>query len=180
MADHRRISKGKKINPTFFVFCEGESEEAYISFLRRLFRVPIEIYVKTAGNRINQKYINNSINNHTRHPKDKIYLLYDIDVPGMLERLSGIRNSILLVSNPCFELWYILHYCNHTGEITTQACIEKFHRICKDYRKGYISPKHKERLSVEMDKAVQRAKKLTLHQNPSTSVYLIIEELGKI
>jgi len=180
MADNRRKSKGKKIKPAFFVFCEGESEEAYISLLRRLFRVPIEIYVKTAGNRISRKYINNSVKQHPRHPGDKFFLLYDLDVPGMLEKLRAISNSILLVSNPCLELWYILHYCNQTGEISTQDCVEKFQRICKGYSKGYISPGLSEKLSVEMGKAVQRAKKLTLYQNPSTSVYLIIEELEKI
>ncbi len=180
MAEHQRKSKGKKIKPTFFVFCEGESEEAYISFLRRLYRVPIEIYVKTAGNRINQKYIQNSIRQHSNHPKDKLFLLYDIDVPGMLEKLRAIKNSNLLVSNPCFELWYILHYCNQSAEITAQECVEKFQRICKEYRKGFISTKLTERLSGDMGKAIQRAKKLTFYQNPSTSVYLIIEELQKV
>lgn len=180
MTDHPRKSKGKRIKPTFFVFCEGESEEAYISYLKRLYHVPIEIYIKTAGNKVNQKYINNSINQHLKHPKDKLFLLYDLDVPEMMERLQNIRGSVLLVSNPCFELWYILHYVNQTGEITTQECVEKFNRICKDYKKGNISNKLAERLSADIGKAVHRAKKLTLYQNPSTSVYLIIEELERI
>jgi len=28
-----RIPKGKSINPTFFVFCEGETEEKYICYV---------------------------------------------------------------------------------------------------------------------------------------------------
>ncbi len=36
MARQPRISKGKTIRPTFFVFCEGETEEAYVGFLKQL------------------------------------------------------------------------------------------------------------------------------------------------
>lgn len=34
MARKRRAPKGKKMNPTFFVFCEGETEEAYVRLLK--------------------------------------------------------------------------------------------------------------------------------------------------
>lgn len=46
MAKYTRKSKGKEIKPTFFVFCEGESEEVYISFIRSTYRVPIQITAK--------------------------------------------------------------------------------------------------------------------------------------
>jgi len=49
-----------------------------------------------------------------------------IDAPEMLEKLHSIKKAILLLSNPCFELWYILHYSNQIAEITTKQCIEKF------------------------------------------------------
>ena len=35
-----RKSKGKTMKPNFFVFCEGESEVAYISHLRSQYRAP--------------------------------------------------------------------------------------------------------------------------------------------
>ena len=38
-----RKSKGKTMKPNFFVFCEGESEVAYISHLRSQYRAPIQI-----------------------------------------------------------------------------------------------------------------------------------------
>lgn len=49
MKSKRIASKGKKINPHFWVFCEGETEEAYIRFLRSEYRLPIEIIPKIAG-----------------------------------------------------------------------------------------------------------------------------------
>ena len=35
-----RKPQGRSVRPTFFVFCEGETEEEYVSFLRSHFRVP--------------------------------------------------------------------------------------------------------------------------------------------
>jgi hypothetical protein len=33
MAKYQRHSKGKEIKPTFFVFCEGESEMVHSSYM---------------------------------------------------------------------------------------------------------------------------------------------------
>jgi hypothetical protein len=178
MAKYQRKPKGKIIKPTFFVFCEGESEDAYVSFLKSHFRVPIEIITRIAGNRINQKYINNTLKPLPIHPKDKLFLLYDIDTSGMLEKLQGIKKAILLASNPCFELWYILHFCNQTAEITSLQCNEILKRINKYYKKGGINGKLREKLIRDMAKAIERAKKHTLYNNPSTSVYLLLDELN--
>lgn len=177
MAKYPRRSKGKKINPTFFIFCEGKSEDAYISFLKSKYRVPIEILSKKEGNRITQKYVNNTLKPLPRHQKDKLFLMYDLDAPGMLDKLRGIKAATLLVSNPCFELWYILHYCTQSSEIFSQQCIKKLTTLCKSYRKGAICVKLRDKLSEDLKKAGDRARKLTLYQNPSTSVYLLIEEL---
>ncbi|MDP4915040.1 MAG: RloB family protein [Saprospiraceae bacterium] len=46
MSRNKRIPKGKVINPTFYVFCEGETEEAYINYLRSKYRLPILIDAK--------------------------------------------------------------------------------------------------------------------------------------
>ncbi len=108
-----RRSKGKLIRPTFFVFCEGETEEAYICFLRNRYRIPIEIKTKVAKNNISQQYVKRILKSLHKDVKDNYFLLYDLDVPEMHSRLQSIKNTILLVSNPCIELWFILHICNH-------------------------------------------------------------------
>ncbi len=57
MARKRSASKGKKINPHFWVFCEGKTEEAYISCLRSKYRIPIEIVSKIVGSKITDRFI---------------------------------------------------------------------------------------------------------------------------
>jgi len=114
----KRISKGKKIKPTFFIFCEGETEEVYIKYLRSTYRLPIEIDPKVAGNRITGKYISNYKKQKTNHPKDKTFLMYDCDVEAVLLKIQQIKNVHLLCSNPCFEFWYLIHCQKQTATLT--------------------------------------------------------------
>jgi hypothetical protein len=180
MAKHKRVPKGKKINPTYFVFCEGESEELYIQYLRSKYRLPVEIVPKITKNKIHERIIRESIKSSPRHEKDQIFLMYDIDVRGLLEKLQIIQKrmkSILLVSNPCFELWYVLHYGNHTAEITSENCFRKLVSLCSAYKKGFLPSKLKVKIEEKKGEAIRRAKKLKLYENPSTSIYQFIELL---
>lgn len=183
MAKHKREAKGKKINPTFFIFCEGESEETYVRHLRAQYRIPVEIVPKITRNQVSERKIRESIKNAPKHEKDKIFLVYDIDVTGFLEKLQTIQkqiNSELIVSNPCFELWYIFHFANHTAEINTDDCLKKLQSLCPSYKKGDIPVKLKEKLEEKKIEAVKRAKKQAGFNNPSTNIYLFLEELDKV
>ena len=139
MAKYQRKSKGKAINPTFFVFCEGESEDAYISFLRSRFRVPIEIISKIAGYRITWNYINNTLRHRPGHPKDKLFLLYDLDAPGLMEKLGAIKGAGLLLSNPCFEFWP--HGCKFRGiqDFPENPVVTSFLKIIREVEQPIIN-----------------------------------------
>jgi hypothetical protein len=180
MAKDKRKSKRKEIRPIFFVFCEGESEEAYISYLRSKYQKPIEIKTKIAKNKINQEYVKRILKPLSKHEKDKYFLLYDLDIPEMLPKLQSIKNTILLASNPCIELWFILHTCNHTAEASSKQCVDQLKGICRGYEKGSLCSKLRIELSTGEDEAIKRAKRLRPFNNPSTSVYLLLEELRKI
>ena len=180
MNKQRRIPKGKFVRPTFFVFCEGETEEAYIAFLRSTYKLPIEIDAKIAGNRITAKYIDNYRKTKDFHPKDKTYLVYDLDVAEILPSLQKIKDTILIASNPCFELWYLLHYQNQQAELSSKECENSLSIHVKNYKKGYIHDKLKLQLSNKKEEAVERAKRLKTYSNPSTDVFKIIEDLERI
>lgn len=187
MARRKRETKGKKINPTFFVFCEGESEEAYVRHLRTTYRVPVEIVSKITRNKVNERKIRESIKNSPRHEKDKLYLIYDIDVKDFLQKLESIQTQIqkqihteLIVSNPCFELWYIYHFINLNAEINTDNCIKKLQELSPNYKKGGLSFKLKERLATYKIQAINRSKKNIPFENPSTLLHLILEDLEKV
>ena len=103
--------------------------------------------------------------------------MYDLDAPKMLERLVNISNTILLASNPCIEVWFLLHFKNQTSNIDSKECIRQIDNRCKGYQKGTIAEKLFEKLNETEDKAISRAKSLLDFDNPSSTVYLLIEKL---
>jgi hypothetical protein len=180
MASRRKSSKGKTINPTLFIFCEGETEESYINLLKSTYRLPsIHIQAKIGRNNITSEYIENYKQGRPTDDKDIDFLMYDLDVPTILDRLNNIENTTLLVSNPCIELWFLLHYKNQNSNISTSQCNKELQNRV-NYKKGVIDAKLKAKLISKTSDAIKRAKKLMLNKNPSSTIYKLIEILEEL
>ena len=176
MGRKRQASKGKKINPHFWVFCEGKTEESYVCFLRSKYRVPIEIVPKIIGSNIDEKLIKRHKKGKPSHEKDVDFLMYDADVAVVLDRLSKIKSAKLLASNPSIELWFLLHYKNQTAHITTDDCIKELcNRNHNSYKKGVIDQRLKDKLNERRANACKRAEQKELFKNPSTNIYELIQ-----
>lgn len=163
------------MKPNFFVFCEGETEVTYVKYLRSLYHVPIQIIPKKSDSSISSKYIENCKRDYVTTKNDKTFLMFDLDVDGMLERLQKIKDAILLVSNPCIEFWFLLHYDYCSSALETSTCIERLSEKSINYKKGVLHPDEKEVLAHKIDDAVKRARQLEVYLNPSTTVYRLIE-----
>lgn len=154
-----RQSKGKSMRSTYFVFCEGKSEEAYVRYLRSCYRLP----------------------NKACHPcdplKDRDFLMYNLDREDILPRLKKIKKAKIIASNPCFELWYLLHCINQKAEIRAAQCNEKLLRHISSYQKGYFCEKIREKLVSKAFEARRRASHLMKWENPSTDIYMFIDLL---
>ena len=90
------------------------------------------------------------------------------------EKLSDAE---LLVSNPCIELWFLLHYQEQKTKLISKKCLQKLQIVSKEYRKGTLSDDEKKVLSVNKDVAIKRAKVLTEFDNPSSTIYKLLELL---
>ena len=174
-----RNSKGKTMKPNFFVFCEGKTEINYVKFLRSVFRVPIQVIAKKSDSNISADFIERSKRGYILTQKDQTFLMFDLDVEGMLEHLQGIPQATLLVSNPCIELWFLLHFQDVDTEITSEGCFRKLKNHSPQYEKGALTENEKRTLVENMARAIERAKNLEAYQNPSSVVYRLIEEMGK-
>jgi hypothetical protein len=178
MSRNRKPSRGKKIKPHFWVFCEGQTEEAYVCYLRSKYRIPIEIIPKVIGSNIDERKIKNHKKGKPTHEKDMDFLLYDADVPTILERLQMIDNVTLLISNPTIELWFLLHYKNQVSNISSAACIKEIsQRNRNKYKKGIIDNRLEIKLIDKCKDACKRAKNLKIPNNPSSNIYKLIEIL---
>jgi len=165
------------MKPNFFVFCEGETEMAYVKFLRSLYRAPIQVIPKKGKSNISEDFIVKSKNEYVQTDQDKVFLMYDLDVDGMLEQLQKIPNAELLVSNPCMELWFLLHHQDQKSEISSDRCIKKLQKFSNEYKKGILSEEEKTFLAEKKDLTIERAKNMIGYQNPSSTVYKLLEKL---
>ncbi|MEZ5072089.1 MAG: RloB family protein [Bacteroidales bacterium] len=176
----RQASKGKKIHPKFWVFCEGKTEKAYVEHLRTKYRLPVKVIPLVVGANINEKLISSHLDQKEKHPKDQVFLLYDADVKKVLHRLKLIKNAKLLVSNPCTEFWFLLHYKNQSARISGMECIRQLNNRNRTvYRKGFIDDKLKKHLNENQRDACGRAVRTRLFENPSTNLYVFVDLLDK-
>ena len=180
MARKERISKGKTMSPNYFVFCEGDTEVAYTEVLRAHYRLPIHIIAKKTLLKITPALVERCKAVYVQTKNDHTYLMYDLDVATMLERLQKVTDAMLLCSNPCFELWLLLHYVDQKTELKSGECVGKLIGVEKQYKKGTLSDEMKQHLVENQNTAIDRAKKLTAYNNPSTMVYQLIEDLEKL
>lgn len=108
-------------------------------------------------------------------------MIYDADVIEVLEKLKTIKSAVLIASNPSIELWFLLHYKNQIANILTNSCIRELsNRNRNTYKKGVIDAKLEMKLSDNYPKACKRAKELVLFNNPSSNMYIFIEELENV
>ena len=180
MARKERTPKGKTMSPNYFVFCEGDTEVVYVEMLRAHYRLPIHIIAKKTLLNITPALIERCKSKYVQTKNDKTYLMYDLDVATMLERLQKVTGAVLLCSNPCFELWLLLHYADQKTELKSEECLRRLVEFEKQYKKGMLTNEIKQHLTENQQTAIERARKLVAYGNPSSTVYRLIDDLEKL
>lgn len=177
MARKERVSKGRTMMPNYFVFCEGDTEVAYIEMLRSFYRLPIHIIAKKTLLNITPSLVERCKSAYVQTKNDRTYLMYDLDVPSMLERLLKVEGATLLCSNPCFELWLLLHYADQRAELSSNECVKRLTTCIRQYKKGELRAGDRLYLLSSQKDAKDRSKKLKEYNNPSSTVYRLIDDL---
>lgn len=87
------------------VICEGETEENYINLMKKWYKFPVRIVSRIEGTKITQALVDKHERGLKISAKDKVdtFLMYDMDVPAINEKLMVCKAELLL-SNPCFEI----------------------------------------------------------------------------
>lgn len=166
--------------PNFFVFCEGDTEVVYVEMLRSHYRLPIHIIPKKTLLNVTPALVERCKAAYIQTENDRTFLMYDLDVPSMLERLQKIPNATLLCSNPCFELWLLLHYIEQKAELSSEECVTRLCSFETQYKKGTLLPTDKYYLMSNVEVAVKRARVLQAFNNPSTTIHLLIDSLESL
>ncbi|MFY1635725.1 RloB family protein [Solwaraspora sp. WMMB335] len=114
---------------TIVVFCEGKnSEPDYVNGLKRLPEVAdntalnIEIHPKQG---VPLTLVEMAADRLANPEVDECWCIFDVEWPKNHPNLSDARQLAqakgigLVVSNPCFELWLILHHREQTRHLST-------------------------------------------------------------
>ena len=180
----------------FLVFAEGEvTEREYFEDLARRYRqaVVVEVdrrtgdpkkLVELAAERLKEAKRNARKERDDNIVFDEVWCVYDIDdhkrVPDARQqaRDNGIK---IAVSNPCFELWGLLHYQDQTAEIARQDLASRLRKHVKGYKKHLPLDELAERYEQARDRAValdgEWEELGEPGKNPSTGVYRLVERL---
>ena len=125
---------------------------------------------------------------------DRIWCVFDVDsntnhdLRNTLE-LSEKYDIPIALSNPCFELWLILHYFYHSSTITHREAPDELRRYISDYEKGMdIFDLIKDQIPNAIENAIllnrlhdrDGTNFFSTESNPSSQVYRIIEEINNM
>lgn len=114
--------KKRKIRPTILIICEGKDTE--VNYFKEF----------------NLKYVNVDINYNTADPTSKRAEELEKAYIKVKRYAKGKKAFIHLgISNPCFELWYLLHYTYTTANLKSYDALKiklQKETPLKDYEKN--------------------------------------------
>ncbi|MBR2630681.1 MAG: RloB domain-containing protein [Bacteroidaceae bacterium] len=182
MASKREPARSMRMRKIALVICEGETEVGYINLLKTWYKSPIRIVSHIEGTKITPSLVEKRAKELKISQWDKVhtFLMYDMDVQAINEKLLKCKAEMLL-SNPCFEIWLLLHAKDQKAAIETDALVKELKKsapVWKNYSKSAFTDTQNSFLNDKTDVAVERAKKLQEFQNPSTGIYKLIEMLS--
>lgn len=179
----RKSTVTQRPRRVFLVICEGETEKTYVETLKRHYRLPIAIKTKVSGNAISERLVKRYLNELDLRAGDdfEVFYIYDSDVKSVAEKICSLP-GIAILTNPCIELWFLLHLKDHRRHIESEEAVKALageHSHWKNYAKGKLSPEQRNLLIENRHKAADRAKILDFPRNPSSNMHEFITQLEK-
>ena len=178
------VSQGKKTEPIYFSHF-NKATSGFVLRIKSQATDPISL-IKYG------KYLKEE--EYDIGPKDKVFCVYDVDnTPEVAlneaKKKANEYGVSSCISNPCFELWYLLHFTYSTSCLDSYDDVKnELLQFMSDYEKN--KDVHDRLLSKQLH-AITNAKNLEEHhkregikpirmRNPSTQVYEVVEYINKL
>lgn len=121
---------------------------------------------------------------------DSFWAVFDRDEHSRFDEAVDLAKGNHIptaISNPCFELWAILHYELLDAPISRRGCQRRLAELCPSYGKSGKRFEDEEAIRNSYDAAVRRARTLLVRRrneqqpygNPSTTVYELTEHVAQ-
>lgn len=195
-ASLRRGKPTRNPKRTILVFTEGEvTEPAYVNALKQLEHVRRSTSIRidvARDHAVPFPLVESALRAARDDEVDEVWCLLDVEAPQSHPKLREARAKAaahekvhLAFSNPCFELWIVLHDEHLGGWITTDDAEKAAQRIDGVTGKQVAADK----LVPRRDQAADRARRLRRQHeqvgtsfprdNPSTQVDLFVEAVER-
>ena len=186
----------QKVKRVIVVFCEGEgSEPDYVNGLIQLPEVAnnasLNVQLSTQHG-VPYTLVDKAVNLKKLDPEvDECWCLFDVEWPQnhprlqeAVNRANAVEGVHVAVSNPCFEVWLLMHYRKVTAFLTTDQAEQQSR--AEDGREGkhIVAGKY----MGNRAQAAQRARELEVrhqqngtvlpHDNPSSGMFKFLEAIG--
>lgn len=187
----------KEPNKRILILCEGKNTEPhyFLTLVKSKRTTTIELEVDPnrgvpttlVKRAIERKKLSDRRGGDPRDKFDQIWCVFDVDEhPNLSETLQLAKANEICValSNPCFEIWVLWHFQDHTRYDHRDDILQH----CKGHIPNYNKKVSYDALKDRYEDALRRAKNVEAkHQgdgneitaNPSTSVYKLTERLLK-
>lgn len=179
-SSRRRPQRDEK--PVVVVLCGGRrTEPDYFNGLRRMVRNGAVNVIVMTEPRDPESVVKRAAGTLRRKEADEAWCVLDVDdfrfdraVPAA--RKSGVN---LAVSNPCFEVWLILHHADLTGVVVdAKQAIERLRKYLPKYDKARM--RFDQDFAHGVEEAIRRGRVLLprpagVGGNPSTGVWPLVE-----
>lgn len=179
----------------FLIVCEGEvTETYYFSDLKRLEKIPVELKFRSGASpktlvewaleekKTAERLAKRDRDNFSKF--DEVWVVCDTDDhPLMAEaKQQATANGIkMAISNPCFELWALLHFQEQFAYVHRDKLRELCVRHIPRYEKRLPVAELIERYKDALDRANRlqqwHASRDTPGANPSTDVHKLVERM---
>lgn len=197
MTPPRRTVAARSNRRELLIFVEGEvTEEDYLRHWHRRFRATINIEIHEfhgtplalVERAVDSKKENEKLEKRRRgRAHDEVWCVFDVDAHPYVDearRLAQTHGVKLAISNPCIELWFLLHFHDQTAHIDRRAVQKeaKKHLACGKS----LSEEALGSLDDRFDLAKLRAQRLDekhrgdqtpLPGNPSSDMWRVVDSI---
>jgi len=193
----KRRQAFKTLNKIELIVCEGSiTEPMYFNALRRRLRVHIDVISPSESEPITVVERAIAVKKEMAKlgiPYEKVWCVVDVEIPPhktlneAWEKARETDGLELILTNPCIEYWFLLHFKKHTApfdnNVDVMKALNEVHQSYKKSRIGFDILEPRTATAIKHSKEVLEEKRCGEYLrdcNPSAHVHKIVEHLRNI